>query len=125
MLLNNERFGKIYFCGNEYFIETARKNITIALIARGTWEFDGGAFMNQASQYIDLLDWLIGPVESVMAYTATLARHIEVEDSGVAAVRWRSGAIGTVNVTMSAPYPRIWKAASPFWVKKARLVLAA
>ena len=40
---------------------------------RGTWEFDGGAFMNQASHYVDLLDWLIGPVESVQAYTGTLA----------------------------------------------------
>ena len=72
---------------------------------RGTWEFDGGAFMNQASHYIDLLDWLIGPVESVMAYTATLGRNIEVEDSGVAALRWRSGALGTVNVTMLT-YPK-------------------
>jgi UDP-N-acetyl-2-amino-2-deoxyglucuronate dehydrogenase len=67
---------------------------------RGTWEFDGGAFMNQASHYVDLLDWLIGPVESVQAYTATLARHIEVEDSGVLAIRWRSGALGTMAVTM-------------------------
>ena len=56
--------------------------------------------MNQASHYIDLLDWLIGPVESVMAYTGTLARHIEVEDTGVAALRWRNGAMGSVNVTM-------------------------
>jgi UDP-N-acetyl-2-amino-2-deoxyglucuronate dehydrogenase len=72
---------------------------------RGTWEFDGGAFMNQASHYIDLLDWLIGPVESVQAYTGTLARDIEVEDSGVALVRWRSGALGSVNVTMLT-YPK-------------------
>jgi UDP-N-acetyl-2-amino-2-deoxyglucuronate dehydrogenase len=61
--------------------------------------------MNQASHYIDLLDWLVGPVESVMAYTGTLARNIEVEDSGVAAVRWRNGALGTVNVTMLT-YPK-------------------
>jgi UDP-N-acetyl-2-amino-2-deoxyglucuronate dehydrogenase len=67
---------------------------------RGTWEFDGGAFMNQASHYVDLLDWLIGPVASVCAFTATLARAIEVEDTGVAAIRWRSGALGSVNVTM-------------------------
>jgi UDP-N-acetyl-2-amino-2-deoxyglucuronate dehydrogenase len=67
---------------------------------RGTWEFDGGAFMNQASHYIDLLEWLIGPVESVMAYTATQERDIEAEDSGVAAIRWRSGAMGTLNVSM-------------------------
>ena len=57
------------------------------------------------SHYIDLLDWLIGPVESVMAYTGTLARDIEVEDSGVVALRWRSGAMGTVNVTMLT-YPK-------------------
>jgi UDP-N-acetyl-2-amino-2-deoxyglucuronate dehydrogenase len=67
---------------------------------RGTWEFDGGAIMNQASHYVDLLDWLIGPVESVHAETATLLRRIEVEDTGVVALRWRSGALGSLNVTM-------------------------
>jgi UDP-N-acetyl-2-amino-2-deoxyglucuronate dehydrogenase len=72
---------------------------------RGTWEFDGGAFMNQASHYVDLLDWLIGPIESLQAYTATLARNIEVEDSGVMSVKWRSGALGSMNVTMLT-YPR-------------------
>jgi UDP-N-acetyl-2-amino-2-deoxyglucuronate dehydrogenase len=72
---------------------------------RGTWEFDGGALMNQASHYVDLLDWLIGPVESVHAYTATLARDIQVEDTAVASVRWRSGALGTMSVTMLT-YPR-------------------
>ena len=56
--------------------------------------------MNQASHYIDLLDWIIGPVESVMAYTGTLARNIQVEDTGVAALKWRNGAMGTLNVTM-------------------------
>ena len=61
--------------------------------------------MNQASHYVDLLDWLVGPIESVQAYTATLARDIEVEDSGVLAVRWRSGALGSVNVTMLT-YPK-------------------
>lgn len=72
---------------------------------RGTWEFDGGAFMNQASHYVDLLDWLVGPVESVHAFTATLARNIQVEDTGVLAVRWRSGALGTMSVTMLT-YPK-------------------
>lgn len=72
---------------------------------RGTWEFDGGAFMNQASHYVDLLDWVCGPVESVMAYTGTLSRRIEVEDSGVAALRWRNGAMGTISVTMLT-YPK-------------------
>lgn len=72
---------------------------------RGTWEFDGGAFMNQASHYIDLLDWIVGPVQSVMAYTATQARDIEAEDSGVAVIKWRSGAMGTLNVSMLT-YPK-------------------
>ncbi|MCB1831302.1 MAG: Gfo/Idh/MocA family oxidoreductase [Chromatiaceae bacterium] len=72
---------------------------------RGTWEFDGGALMNQASHYIDLLDWLIGPVESVQAYTGTLGRDIEVEDTATMSVRWRSGAMGSVNVTMLT-YPK-------------------
>jgi UDP-N-acetyl-2-amino-2-deoxyglucuronate dehydrogenase len=72
---------------------------------RGTWEFDGGALMNQASHYIDLVDWLIGPVESVQAYVATLARDIQVEDTATVGIRWRSGALGSVNVTMLT-YPR-------------------
>lgn len=67
---------------------------------RGTWEFDGGAFMNQASHYVDLVQWVMGPVESVMAKTATLARRIETEDTGVAIMRFRSGALGVIEVTM-------------------------
>ncbi len=72
---------------------------------RGTWEFDGGAFMNQASHYVDMLDWLIGPVASVQAYSATLGRKIEVEDTGVLSLQWRSGTLGSLNVTMLT-YPR-------------------
>lgn len=72
---------------------------------RGCWEFDSGAFMNQASHYVDLLDWIIGSIESIQAYTATLARNIEVEDSGVASIKWRSGALGSMNVTMLT-YPK-------------------
>jgi len=67
---------------------------------RGTWEFDGGAFMNQASHYVDLMQWFVGPVESVMAKTATMARRIEAEDSGAAVLKFRSGAIGVMEVTM-------------------------
>jgi UDP-N-acetyl-2-amino-2-deoxyglucuronate dehydrogenase len=72
---------------------------------RGTWEFDGGAFMNQASHYVDLIQWLVGPVESVIAKTATLARSIEAEDIGAAVLQFRSGAIGVIEVTMLA-YPK-------------------
>lgn len=72
---------------------------------RGTWEFDGGALMNQASHYVDLLDWLVGPVESVSASTATLGRDIEVEDTAALQLRWRNGALGTMAVTMLT-YPK-------------------
>lgn len=102
--VEQDRFGRIYSVAvNVYW--TRPQAYYDSAKWRGTWEFDGGAFMNQASHYIDLLDWLVGPVESVMAYTATLGRNIEVEDSGVAALRWRSGALGTVNVTMLT-YPK-------------------
>ena len=102
--VEQKRFGKIYAVSVNVFWTRPQEYYDSAKW-RGTWEFDGGAFMNQASHYIDLLDWLIGPVESVMAYTGTLARNIEVEDSGVAALRWRSGAMGTLNVSMLT-YPK-------------------
>jgi UDP-N-acetyl-2-amino-2-deoxyglucuronate dehydrogenase len=72
---------------------------------RGTRKYDGGAFMNQASHYVDLVQWLAGPVDSVQAITATLARRIESEDSGVALFHFSSGAIGSMEVTMLT-FPR-------------------
>lgn len=71
---------------------------------RGTWEFDGGAFMNQASHYVDLLEWLIGPIEKVQAMMST-TREIEVEDTGVLNVKWRNGTLGSMSVTMLT-YPK-------------------
>ena len=71
---------------------------------RGTWELDGGAFMNQASHYVDLVDWLIGPVDSIQAMTST-TRDIEVEDTGVLNIKWRNGALGSMAVTMLT-YPK-------------------
>lgn len=98
------RFGRIYMVNVNVFWSRPQSYYDSA-DWRGTWEFDGGALMNQASHYVDLLDWLIGPVESVMAYTGTLARDIEVEDTGVAALKWRNGAMGSINVTMLT-YPK-------------------
>jgi UDP-N-acetyl-2-amino-2-deoxyglucuronate dehydrogenase len=97
--LTQGRFGRLYMVNVNVFWSRPQSYYDSA-DWRGTWEFDGGAFMNQASHYVDLLDWLVGPVESVMAYTGTLARNIEVEDTGVAALKWRNGAMGSVNVTM-------------------------
>lgn len=97
--VDQNHFGRIYSVAVNVFWTRPQEYYDSA-DWRGTWEFDGGAFMNQASHYIDLLDWLIGPVGSVMAVTGTLARNIQVEDTGVAAIHWRSGAMGTLNVTM-------------------------
>jgi UDP-N-acetyl-2-amino-2-deoxyglucuronate dehydrogenase len=58
---------------------------------------DGGALMNQSIHHIDALRWLMGePVESVFAYTGTLAHHMEAEDVGVVVVRFQSGALATI-----------------------------
>ena len=97
--VEKRRFGRIYMVNINVFW-TRPQSYYDSAAWRGTWEFDGGAFMNQASHYVDLLDWLVGPLESVQAYTATLERDIEVEDTGVVSVRWRSGALGSMNVTM-------------------------
>ena len=61
--------------------------------------------MNQASHYVDLLEWLIGPVQSVSASMATLGRSIEVEDTAALQIRWRNGALGTMSLTMLT-YPK-------------------
>ena len=71
---------------------------------RGTLELDGGALMNQASHYVDLLEWMIGPVESINASIATIARDIEAEDTAAIKIKWKNGALGTMSVTMIA-YP--------------------
>jgi UDP-N-acetyl-2-amino-2-deoxyglucuronate dehydrogenase len=102
--VEKRRFGRIYMVNINVFWTRPQAYYDSASW-RGTWEFDGGAFMNQASHYVDLLDWLIGPVESVQAFTATLARNIQVEDTGVVSVRWRTGALGSMNVTMLT-YPK-------------------
>jgi UDP-N-acetyl-2-amino-2-deoxyglucuronate dehydrogenase len=102
--LDRRRFGRIFMVNINVFWSRPQSYYDSAAW-RGTWEFDGGAFMNQASHYVDLLDWLIGPVESVQAYTATLDRNIQVEDTGVVSIRWRTGALGSMNVTMLT-YPK-------------------
>ena len=102
--VDRNRFGRIYMAS--CIVHWARPQSYYDQAPwRGTWEFDGGAFMNQASHYVDLIQWVMGPVESVIAKTATLARHIETEDTGIAILKFRSGALGTIQVTMLA-YPR-------------------
>lgn len=102
--IQKQRFGRIYLANLNVFWTRPQSYYNQARW-RGTWEFDGGAFMNQASHYVDLLNWLIGPVQSVQAMMATLAIDVETEDTGVLNIRWRSGALGSMSVTMLT-YPK-------------------
>lgn len=69
--LTEKRFGKIHMVHLNVFWSRPQSYYDQGSGWRGTWEFDGGAFMNQASHYVDLLDWLIGPVEKVQAMMST------------------------------------------------------
>lgn len=102
--VTEKRFGKIHMVHLNVFWTRPQSYYDQGNGWRGTWEFDGGAFMNQASHYVDLLDWLIGPVEKVQAMMST-TRDIEVEDTGVLNVKWRNGTLGSMSVTMLT-YPK-------------------
>jgi UDP-N-acetyl-2-amino-2-deoxyglucuronate dehydrogenase len=102
--VEEKRFGKMHMVHLNVFWTRPQSYYDQGNGWRGTWEFDGGAFMNQASHYVDLLDWLIGPVEKVQAMMST-SRDIEVEDTGVLNVKWRNGALGSMSVTMLT-YPK-------------------
>jgi UDP-N-acetyl-2-amino-2-deoxyglucuronate dehydrogenase len=66
---------------------------------RGTWALDGGVLSNQASHHVDLLEWMMGEVESVFAMGTTALAKIEAEDTAVVALRFRSGALGVIEAT--------------------------
>ncbi len=72
---------------------------------RGTWQFDGGGvLMNQSIHSIDVLQWLMGKVKSIYAYTDTRVHRMESEDVAVAVLRFANGALGTIAATTGA-YP--------------------
>jgi UDP-N-acetyl-2-amino-2-deoxyglucuronate dehydrogenase len=98
------RFGKIYMITSNVFWTRPQDYYDMAPW-RGTWTLDGGAFMNQASHYVDMVQWFGGPIKEVKSITATLARNIEAEDTGSAIIRFQNGTIGSINVTMLT-YPK-------------------
>lgn len=102
--VTEKRFGKIHMVHLNVFWTRPQEYYDQGNGWRGTWEFDGGAFMNQASHYVDLMEWLIGPVQDVQAMIST-HRDIEAEDTGVVNIRWRNGALGSMAVTMCT-YPK-------------------
>ena len=66
---------------------------------RGTWAMDGGVLTNQASHHIDLLEWMMGEVESVHAMSTTALVNIEAEDTAIVNVRFKNGALGIIEAT--------------------------
>ena len=69
---------------------------------RGTWAQDGGVFSNQASHHVDMLVHMMGEVESVRAVTATRLVRIEAEDTGIALLTFKNGALGVIEATTAA-----------------------
>lgn len=66
---------------------------------RGTWALDGGVLTNQAIHHIDLLRWLVGEIESLSAVANTQFVNIEVENTAVAWLKFKNGALGTIEAT--------------------------
>jgi UDP-N-acetyl-2-amino-2-deoxyglucuronate dehydrogenase len=66
---------------------------------RGTWAMDGGVLTNQASHHVDLLEWMMGEVDSVFAMSTTALAKIEAEDTAVVTLRFRNGALGVIEAT--------------------------
>jgi len=73
---------------------------------RGTWKLDGGgALMNQGIHAVDFLQWVMGEVESLCAYSGLLAHErIEVEDTVAASLKFKNGALGNI-IAMTSAYP--------------------
>lgn len=69
---------------------------------RGTWALDGGVLSNQASHHVDLLEWMMGDVDSVFAKSTTALVDIEAEDTAVVLLRFRNGALGVIEATTAA-----------------------
>ena len=66
---------------------------------RGTWALDGGVLSNQASHHIDMLEWMMGDVDTVFAMARLALVDIEAEDTAVVSVRFANGALGVIEAT--------------------------
>lgn len=96
--LEEGRFGKLVlgtvrvrWCRNQDYYDQA--------LWRGTWAMDGGVLANQASHHVDMLEWMIGDVESIFAYSTTALAKIEAEDTAVVTIKFRNGALGVIEAT--------------------------
>lgn len=107
--IDTGRFGNLVM-GSAYVKWSRTSEYYKSAAWRGTWEMDGGgALMNQAIHSVDMLQWCMGPVESVMAITGNIKhKDIEVEDTAVAILKFANGAVGTIECS-TAVYPGAFK----------------
>lgn len=96
--LDRGRFGKLVM-GSVRVRWCRRQDYYDSAPWRGTWAMDGGVLTNQASHHLDMLEWMMGDVDSVTAMTATRLANIEAEDTAVALLRFHNGALGSVEAT--------------------------
>ena len=66
---------------------------------RGTWAMDGGVLTNQASHHVDMLEWIMGDVESVFAKMTTALANVETEDTAIVTLKFKNGALGIIEAT--------------------------
>ncbi len=99
--INKNLFGKIYTISANV-IWNRRPDYYTEESWRGTKELDGGALATQASHFLDVMQWLGGPVKSVFAKQETLLHNIETEDTGALILKFESGALGTMYYTTCA-----------------------
>lgn len=107
--IENGRFGKLVL-GTAHVKWNRSDDYYNSAEWRGTWELDGGgALMNQAIHSVDMLQWCMGPVESIQAFTGNIKHtNIEVEDTAVAVIKFANGAFGTIECS-TAVYPGVFK----------------
>lgn len=104
--LKADRFGKIYMITSNVFWSRNQDYYDTDGRWHGSKDLDGGAFYTQAYHYIDFMQWIAdASPRKVYANLKTLARNIETEDSGVAAIEWNNDILSSINVTMLT-YPR-------------------
>lgn len=96
--INQGRFGRLFlgtvrvrWCRPQEYYDQAPW--------RGTWAMDGGVLTNQASHHVDLLEWMLGDVDSVFARSSTALAKIEAEDTAVVTLKFRNGALGVIEAT--------------------------
>lgn len=104
--IQNGRFGKIYMITSNVFWQRPQEYYDKDASWHGTKALDGGAFMTQASHYVDMVQWLAqSEPTSIYSVLGTLGRNIETEDTGSAIINFKNGIISSINVTMLT-YPK-------------------